>query len=392
MEKSIEMQNDVVVMLARHVIATVANGSNLVFSPTSINVLLCLIAAGSNCIAKEGILPFLMLPSSDHLNAVLAKTVSVTHSNGSKRSNVRFSAAYGVWIDKSVSFKPSYEDLLDNSYNATCTQADFAFKPGEVIDDVNTWAKYQTNGVIEQILSPDSTEAIRESKLILANAMYFKGAWSNNFDAWLTKDYYFHLLDGSSVKVPYMTNDEDQYLEEYSGFQVLRLPYLEDQRQFSMYIYLPNDKDGLPALLEKIGSKPGFLDYHIPRHRVPVRAFRIPKFKFSFEFDAAYVLKNMGLTSPFNTTGGSTLTEMVDSPSMAEDLYISRIIHKASIEVDEEGTEAAAVSASMILTSCSAYESRKPDFVADHPFLFTVREDKSGLILFMGQVLDPSRH
>ncbi|KAH0864640.1 hypothetical protein HID58_081851 [Brassica napus] len=156
-----------------------------------------------------------------------------------------------------------------------------------------------------------------------------------------------------------------------------------------MYIYLPNDKEGLSALLEKIGSTPGFIDNHIPHHRVSVGAFGIPKFKFSFEFEASDVLKDMGLTSPF--TRGGSLTEMVDFPTMAENLYISSILHKAFIEVDEEGTEAATVSFADLLT-CSACQSRKPDFIADHPFLFTVREDKSGVVVFMGQVLDPSKH
>ncbi|CAH2064558.1 unnamed protein product [Thlaspi arvense] len=392
--KSMEMQNDVAVIFAKHVIATVANSTNLVFSPTSINVLLCLIAAGSSSFAKERILSFLMLPSSDHLNAVLAKTIFVNLADSGERSNiVRFSAAYSVWIDKSLSFKPSYKELLDNSYKATSSQVDFASKPGEVIDEVNAWAKFKTNGVVTQIFSPNSIEHIRESKLILANAMYFKGSWSESFDAKLTIDYDFRLLDGTSVKVPFMTNGQDQYLNSYSGFQVLRLPYVKDHPHFSfsMYIYLPNDRDGLHALLEKISSKPGFLDDRIPRRRRSVGAFGIPKFKFSFEFEASDVLKDMGLTSPF--TRGGSLTEMVDPPSMAENLYVSKILHKACIEVDEKGTEAAAVSVALkMVAGCSLHKSRKPDFVADHPFLFTVREDKSGMIMFMGQVLDPSKH
>ncbi|VVB05099.1 unnamed protein product [Arabis nemorensis] len=121
-------------------------------------------------------------------------------------------------------------------------------KPAEVIDEVNTWTKLHTNGVIEHILSHDSIETIRGSTLILANAVYFKNAWSEKFDAKLTKYNYFKLLDGTSVKVPFMTSHKDQYLRGYDGFQVLRLPYVEDQRQFSMYIYLSNDKDGLPTI------------------------------------------------------------------------------------------------------------------------------------------------
>ncbi|CAH8305805.1 unnamed protein product [Eruca vesicaria subsp. sativa] len=391
LRKSMEKQNDVVVKLANHVITTVANGCNLVFSPTSINVLLSIIAAGSSSVTREHILSFLNSPSTDHLNTILSEIVSVAlrdSDDDSKSSDLRLSVANGVWIDKSLSLKPSFKELLENSYKATCSEVDFYNKPVEVIDEVNTWAEVHTNGVINKILSRDAVEDIRESTLILANAVYFKGAWSEKFDAKLTKDEDFHLPDGTSVKVPFMTSYKDQYLRCYDGFQVLRLPYVEDQRQFSMYIYLPDDKDGLPTLLEKIGSEPGFLDNHIPDYQRELDAFRIPKFKFSFEFKASDVLKDMGLTSPFRTLGGG-LTEMVDSPIIGEKLYVSDIIHKACIEVDEDGTEAAAVSLCVIRATCLR---KNPDFVADHPFLFTVREDKSGVILFMGQVLDPSKH
>ncbi|CAN8278518.1 unnamed protein product [Cochlearia groenlandica] len=391
LDKSIANQNDVVVKLAKQVIATVANGSNLVFSPTSINVLLSIIAAGSSSISRQQILSFLNAPSTDYLNEVLAKIVSVALADGRARSDLCLSAANGVWIDKYVSLKHSFKELLENSYNATCSEVNFATKPIEVIDEVNKWAEVNTNGLIKNILSrKDDIETIRESTLILANAVYFKASWSEKFDAKLTKDNDFHLLDGSTVKVPFMTSHADQYLKAYDGFQVLRLPYVEDQRQFSMYIYLPyNAKDGLNALLEKIGNEKGFLDKHIPSYQREVGAFKIPKFKFFFEFKASHVLKDMGLTSPFCTLGGG-LTEMVDSLILGEKLYVDTIIHKACIEVDEEGTEAAAVSVTITMP-VSLWVSPKHDFVADHPFLFTVREDKSGVILFMGQVLDPSK-
>lgn len=124
--KSMEKHNDVVVKLANHVITTVAKDSNLVFSPMSINVLLSLIAAGSNSVSKEQILSFLMSPSTDHLNALLPKTVSVVLADGSERSDLCLSAANGVWINKSFSLKPSFKELLENSYKATCSQVDFA--------------------------------------------------------------------------------------------------------------------------------------------------------------------------------------------------------------------------------------------------------------------------
>lgn len=123
--QSTEMQNDVMVLLAKHVIATVANGSNFVFSPMSVNLLLCLIAVGSSCVSKQQILTFLMSPSSDHLNAVLAKMVSVVHANGTERSDLRLSMATGVWIDQSLSVKPSFKEVLENSFKGNCSHVDF---------------------------------------------------------------------------------------------------------------------------------------------------------------------------------------------------------------------------------------------------------------------------
>ncbi|KAF3494686.1 hypothetical protein DY000_02055708 [Brassica cretica] len=314
--QSTEIQNDVMVLLAKHVIATVANGSNFVFSPMSVNLLLCLIAAGSSCVSKQQILTFLMSPSSDHLNAVLAKMVSVVHANGTERSDLRLSMATGVWIDQSLSVKPSFKEVLENSFKGNCSHVDFFNKfrgiegggvelgfvhdnrqedemrlgcselktfmtfesgngegtPAEVIDEVNTYGLNSTP--IDS--SRRFFDAIPSKLSVIANSYLqmqctFKGAWGVKFDPKLTEDNDFHLLDGTSVKVPFMTNEKSQYLKGYDGFQVLCIPYVEDdQREFSMYIYLPNDKNGLPALLEKIGSEPRFFDNHLTRYHVSV--------------------------------------------------------------------------------------------------------------------------
>lgn len=128
LKKSMEKQNDVVVRLAKHVIATVAAGYNLVFSPTPVNVLLSIIAAGSSSVSKEQILSFLNSPSTDHLNGILSEIVSVALADGGETSALRLSAANGVWIDKSISLKPSFKVILENSYKATCREVDFASK------------------------------------------------------------------------------------------------------------------------------------------------------------------------------------------------------------------------------------------------------------------------
>jgi serpin B len=125
-------------------------------------------------------------------------------------------------------------------------------KAAEVTGQVNMWAEKETSGLIKEVLPPGSVD--NTSRLVFANALYFKGAWNEKFDASTTKEYDFHLLNGSSVQVPFMISKKKQLVSAYDGFKVLGLPYKqgEDKRRFTMYFFLPDAKDGLPALVEKV--------------------------------------------------------------------------------------------------------------------------------------------
>jgi serpin B len=258
-------------------------------------------------------------------------------------------------------------------------------KAAEVTGQVNMWAEKETSGLIKEVLPPGSVD--NTSRLVFANALYFKGAWNEKFDASTTKEYDFHLLNGSSVQVPFMISKKKQLVSAYDGFKVLGLPYKqgEDKRRFTMYFFLSDAKDGLPALVEKVGSESKFLDHHLPYQKIEVGDFRLPRFKISFGFEASNILKGLGLVLPFSAAGD--LTEMVDS-QLGQNLYVSSIFHKSFIEVNEEGTEAAAASAAVISLR-GLPRNEKIDFVADHPFLFLIREDLTGTVLFIGHVVNP---
>jgi serpin B len=255
-----------------------------------------------------------------------------------------------------------------------------------VTKEVNLWAQKETNGLIKNLLPPGSVNSL--TRLIFANALYFKGAWKEEFDTLDTEDYDFHLLNDNSVKVPFMRSWKKQFISVFDGFKVLRLPYKQgqDKRQFSFYIFLPDAKNGLLALIEKIASEYEFLEEKLPREKVEVGDFRIPKFKISFEFETSDMLKELGVVLPFSEGG---LTKMVESP-INQDLYVSNIFHKSFIEVNEEGTIAAA-EALLSVACCEMpdVDDSLIEFVADHPFWFMIREDLSGTILFIGQVLNP---
>ncbi|XP_057436747.1 serpin-ZXA-like [Lotus japonicus] len=219
-------------------------------------------------------------------------------------------------------------------------------KAGEVTNEVNSWAEAKTKGLIKNLLPDGSVDHL--TRLILANALYFKGAWNEKFESSMTKDSGFHLLSGTSVKVPFMVSKKKQYINVFDTFKVLGLPYKrgEDQRQFSMYFLLPHAKDGLSALVYLVTSTSGFLKCNLPDHKVEVGDLRIPKFKISFNFKAYDVLKELGVVLPFSDN--ADLSKMAGSPG-SQYLYVSKIFQKSAfIEINEEGTEAAATSGVVI--------------------------------------------
>ncbi|KAK7283502.1 hypothetical protein RIF29_13062 [Crotalaria pallida] len=362
-----------------------------------------MVAAGSNGPTRDQMLSFLNSKSTDDLNSLASHLASsVLYSGGGDSSSARsyywgplLHFLNGLWIDRSYTLKASFESLIRNDYKAVMASVDFPTKADEVIKEVNSWAKKETAGVINDVLPPGSLDSL--TKLVFANALYFKAAWAERFGKHLTEDFDFHLLNNTSVKVPFLVDGRTgtrrpKFISVFDGFKVLRLPYESgnDKRQFSMYIFLPDAKDGLSALVEKACSEPGFLEHNLPQQEVEVRDFRIPKFKFSFEIEISKVLKEMGLVLPFSKEDGD-FTEMVD-PSVGERPYITGIFQKSFIEVNEEGTEAAAFTVIRMRGGGGGPPSPTEnaiDFVADHPFLFLIREDMTKTVLFVGQILNP---
>ncbi|KAJ4907499.1 putative non-inhibitory serpin-Z5 [Raphanus sativus] len=315
---------------------------------------------------RSSILSFLRSSSMDELKAAFSEIATTVLADGSASGGPKISNVNGVWLEQSLGVDPSLKDLFENFFKATCALVDFRFKAEEVREEVNAWASRHTNGLIKDILLPGMVTS--DTDRIYGNALYFKGTWEQKFPKSLTSDLEFHLLNGGSVTVPFMRNNKNQYVEQYEGFKVLKLPFRQSgdiNRQYSMYFYLPDAKDGLSSLVKRVASSSsssscGFLDSHTPRKQVEVGQFCIPKFKIEFGFEASSALN-------------------LDSVSLR---------HKALVEIDEDGAEAAAVT-----VSCGGrgFSGKRIDFVANHPFLFIIREDKTGTVLFVGQIFDPSK-
>ncbi|TVU46163.1 hypothetical protein EJB05_05682, partial [Eragrostis curvula] len=357
--------------------------TNVAFSPLSLQVVLSLLTAGAGGATRDQLADTLGGGTAEGLHALAEQMLQVVLADESGAGGPRVAFANGVFVDSSLKLKPAFEDVAAGKYKAETRSVDFQEKSEEAAGQVNSWVNRVTSGLIKDLLPPGSVD--ETTGLVLGNALYFKGSWAEKFDASKTKDGKFHLLDGNSVRVPFMSSTEDQYIAFYKDLKVLRLPYQQggDKRQFSMYILLPEAQDGLWSLAEKLSSEPEFLENHIPMGDVPVRKFKVPKFKISFGFEASNLLKGLGLQLPFSAE--ADLSEMVDSP-IAENLRLSSIFHKSFVEVNEEGTEAAAASAGKVMWL--SYTA-PVDFVADHPFLFLIREDTTGAVLFVGHVANP---
>jgi len=212
----------------------------------------------------------------------------------------------------------------------------------------------------------------------LTNAIYFKGNWARQFKEDRTMEAPFTLANGKKVDVAMMNQTAEFNYMEMESFQALELPYVDDE--LSMIILLPNEFDGLDEF-EKTLTTENLSKWMDKLHNREVRV-SVPKFKMTSQFSLASVLESMGMTDAFSPNADFS------GMNGKRNLFISAVIHKAYVDVNEEGTEAAAATAVTIkLTSVGP--ARIPVFRADHPFLFLIRDNHSDSILFIGRVMNP---
>ncbi|CAL4954400.1 unnamed protein product [Urochloa decumbens] len=369
--------------------------ANLAVSPLSLHAALVLLGAGARGATLDQIVAFLG-PAGGPAHAALASHVAL-HMLSADRSDgaaggptVRF--ANGIWVDLALRLNDAYARVASEHYRAEASPAPFKSRPEEVRLLINQWIERATTGRIKDLLPPGSIHS--GTPAVLANAFYFKGTWERKFDASLTQDGAFYLPTGGHVRVPFMSSTRKQRIASRAGYKVLRLPYARGggahQPAFSMYVYLPDSRDGLPGLLQRLSADPAAAarleSSATLADEVPVRAFRVPRFAVSCNTRAAAALRELGLALPFDPVRAD-FGDMVESAP--EPVVVSEVYHECFVEVDEEGTEAAAATAAVMTFGC-ACPPPPEDFVADHPFMFLIQEDVTGVVVFAGQVSDPS--
>ena len=360
--------------------AAAGTGRNFVVSPLSIHAALAKVAAGARGDTLNELLRFLGSASLNELHRAAA-TKLVGRLNGIAQT----SFACGVWVDQRLALRPEFTATGASRYAATAESVDFVSGAEQARQRVNGFVADATKQLIRDILPPGSVDS--STAVVLANALYFKGAWSHPFDVFTAP---FHIPGGTPVGVPAMTTGRSQYIALYPGFRALKLPYRNDgdrSAAFHMLILLPDSGTlSITDLYDKAVSMPEFLRKHTPEEEVPVGQFMVPKSKFTSEFEASPDMQKLGVTRAFS---GGDFSGMVGAGDGR--LSIGAVYHKATIEVDEQGTVAAAATA-IVMMYGSARPSKPPrlvNFVADHPFLFAVVEEKTSTTLFLGHVVNP---
>lgn len=277
-----------------------------------------------------------------------------------------------------------YKSDLKSLYSAEADDVDFAADGSKIMKTVNDWVKENTKNLIETILSEPPGA---DTKLILLNAIYFKGKWEKPFDKDMTTKINFFNRGADEFETDFMIKYRKKYQyasAEVGGqkVQMIELPY-EDETT-GMVIILPEKTNGLKDMIgnEKLEADLKnvlSLDSTIEFRSEEVNIF-IPKFKFETEYNLNETLTKMGIADIFTTRAD------LSGISGRKDLLVSLIKHKAMVKVDEEGTEAAAATMVIMARMCALSRHEPINFRADHPFLFAIRDKKTGLVLFIGKV------
>jgi serpin B len=346
---------------------------NLFCSPFSISTALAMTSAGARGKTLEEMSSTLHLPEQKRLHPALGALLKEVNGAGKKRG-YQLSTANALWGQKGHPFLKDFLDLNKAHYGAGLSDLDFAGDTEGARQTINAWVEKQTRDKIKELLKKGAVTG--DTRLVLTNAIYFKGDWASQFKKDRTRDEDFRLTAAKVVKVPLMHQKGEFRYHEGPALQVLEMPYVG--KDLRMVVLLPRKVDALPALEKDL--TPANLSRWLGALRTQEVNVSLPRFKMTWGQDLKSALAELGMTSAF---GRGADFSGIDGTRR---LYISAVIHKAFVEVNEQGTEAAAATA-VVIEPRSARIT--PDFRADHPFLFLIHDTRSGSVLFLGRVVNP---
>lgn len=373
---------------ARALLAKLADQKgNVVVSPTSIESCVLLALAGARGETAKQIELALQLAGDepvdvgkllDRFQSAMTAGEKPADDKDSKQDEQSLVIANSVWVQNDFPIHAQYRKLLETNGRATFELVDFANQLEAARVAINSWVDAKTKHKIPELLAPSSLE--RSARLVLCNAIYFRGKWASPFEKELTRDQPFRRPGQSDIKVPLMHQQNYFGYLETDTYQAIELPYLG--REEALIVWLPKRPEAL-AELEKTLTAGSLAPKLNEMRRKEVRLF-LPRFKIGATLALADTLASLGMKRAF--------TPAADFKGITgESLFISAVIHQALVEVDEVGTEAAAATAIVAVTAAAPQlDPPKPVvFRADHPFLFAIRNQATGEVLFLGRVDNP---
>ncbi|MBF2073194.1 MAG: serpin family protein [Synechococcales cyanobacterium C42_A2020_086] len=348
-----------------------SNATNLLISPSSIAMALTMTYNGASGSTQQAIATALEIQNLT-LEELNAANAALRTSLETADPQVKLAIANSLWGRQDFAFNPDFLQRNQQFYDAEIASLDFASP--EATDRINTWVNQNTEGKIPTIIDRIDPQHV----LFLINAVYFNGTWTTQFNPAATQDRPFTRLDGSQKNHPLMSQSGSYLYRETEQFQAISLPYGEGR--FSLYVFLPSPDSNLNEFLQTL--TPENWNRWMSEFARRPGAIRLPKFTFEYNTSLNEVLQALGMAVAFDPNQAD-FSNLSDTPT-----FISDVKHKTFIEVNEEGTEAAATT-SVGIAVTSAPVDPPFEMVVDRPFFCAIRDNQTGSLLFMGAVVDP---
>ena len=353
-----------------------AENSNIFYSPYSISSAIAMTYEGAKGQTANEMNSVFHFPESNILRPNFA---AIYNGINKKTKAYELRTGNALWVQHDYPFLEDYTSRVEKYYGGKASNLDFIKETEKSRQTINSFIEEQTNNKIKDLIPSGALTPIM--RLVLTNAIYFKGTWEWEFDKSDTREQDFKITPTNIVKTPMMFMDNDKAEFNYADIgdlQILELPYKGEE--ISMLILLPTENLGV---IEPSLTAEKLKEWKNQMNEFKLDAIYLPKFEFDTKYFMKDTLSAMGMPTPF-TWPGADFSGM-DGTEM---LYIDKVIHQAYVKVDEKGTEAAAATAIMV-----GFGSAGPRnvFRADHPFIFIIQERETGNILFLGRVVDPTK-
>ncbi len=352
---------------------------NLFFSPYSISTALAMTYAGARGDTETQMADALHFdleqPDLHPAFGSLAARIEEAQREGEIMLNI----ANSLWPQKDYEFRSEYTNLLEKHYNAPVQPVDYINATEAAREAINAWVEEETREKITDLIAPGALDQL--TRLVLVNAIYFKGDWKMQFEEDNTKNESFYVNGDKTVDTPMMRQKDRFHYAETEDLQILELPYEGDD--VSMLVLLPRERGSLEKIEGMLEEKPGMLEEWAGKlRRREVRVY-LPRFEIEWGAKSLVpALQALGIKDAF--IGGEADFSGMDG---TRELFIHDVVHKAFVDVNEEGTEAAA--ATGVTVGITSVQPEPPVFRADHPFLFLIREKTTDSLLFMGRLSEP---